>query len=252
MQLAPGVETAAAAQQEKVNMKLADLRWNCGVGDSKHGSEGARAPRTTARARPARHARVAGALALAIGAIVLLAPGRARAEEDEWSYTLEVEHERITSPPPALWTDSLSAIVSYRFGFSQFDLKLEGDRDESYGSGVGGKVELRYRLHLPKALGFKTSLRVSLGEQVGPGAYGMFPFFTVQPKIAYVLPLGFEPYVSARYRDAFEPDRYFRTFTYYAGMAIPLGTSWEVEPSFMHKTGDECSNGMKLEISHSF
>ena len=67
----------------------------------------------------------------------------ARAEEDEWTYTLEVEHERITSPPPALWTDSLSAIVSYRFGFSQFDFKLEGDRDESFGSGVGGKVELR-------------------------------------------------------------------------------------------------------------
>ncbi|MFO0762505.1 MAG: hypothetical protein U0359_39060 [Byssovorax sp.] len=199
-----------------------------------------------------RRARARFAKAIALGSLAVLLLLSAPARADGWSATLEVEHERITSPPPALWTDSLAAIISFRAGLHQLDFKLEGGRDEDFGQGVGGKVELRYRLHLPTALGIKTSVRVSLGENISPGYGGTFPYFTVQPKIAYVLPFGIQPYVSARYRDALDAERYFRTFTYYGGVSFQAFDSWSIEPSVFHKVGDECSNGMKLELSRSF
>ena len=126
-------------------------------------------------------------------------------------------------------------------------------------SGLGGhsgpaasssKVEIRYRRYFDKLAGTEPSLRVSVGDVISTGSD--FSYYTIQPKLAYEVG-SWEPYVSVRYRNAFDSGSHpYQTRTYYLGAAYDAGQGWEIEPSVFHKNGVETSNGVKLEITKSF
>ncbi len=171
---------------------------------------------------------------------------------DGWSLTFEPEHERVQVRGGAdFYSDSMASIFSYRQGMNRFDFKLETSKDHDASAATGGKVEVRYRRYFQKLVGLEPSLRVSLGKAYNSGGPD-FPFFTIQPKFAYELANGWEPYVSVRFRDAFESSRHYQTTTTYVGVAVPLGHGWEIEPSVFSKSGNERSTGIELEITISF
>lgn len=169
-----------------------------------------------------------------------------------WSFTFEPEFERVkVSGGSDFNSTSLASILSYREGLNKLDFKLETAKDHDAAASTGGKVEVRYRRYFEKLAGIEPSLRVSLGETFNSGKSD-FPFFTVQPKLAYELNDHWEPYVSLRYRNAFESGKNYQTETLYVGVAINVGRGWEIEPSVLRKFGDEESYGFKFEITKSF
>jgi hypothetical protein len=182
---------------------------------------------------------------------VLAGTGFARAG-DGWSVTLEPEHERLKADDGSHFdSDSLAISAAYRSGADKYDLKVETSKDHDAAGAVGGKLEMRYRRYFDKWAGIEPSVRVSLGEATNSGGPD-FAFYTVQPKLAYEIGNGWEPYFSIRYRDAFASKYDYFTRTFYLGAAYEVDSAWEIEPSIFHKNGSETSNGVKLEITRSF
>lgn len=172
--------------------------------------------------------------------------------DNGWSATLEPEHERIlVNGGNNFWSDSLAMIVAYRQGANKYDFKVEADKDHDAAAATSSKIEMRYRRYFDKLAGIEPSVRVSVGEVLGTGSD--FSYYTIQPKLAYDLGNGWEPYFSVRYRNAFDNEAHpYLTRTYYLGAAYDMGSGWEIEPSVFRKNGVETSNGVKLELTKNF
>jgi len=187
-----------------------------------------------------------------IAALALIVIPPALAADGAWENTVEVESEQVEVPAGKDFrSDSLAFIVGYRTGDNKFDLKLELGKDRDAAAETGGKLEFRFRRYFPKVAGIEPSLRLSLGENIKNGSGSSFGFYTIQPKLAYDIGHGMEPYVSVRHRQRFDGPNW-QTTTCYAGIAFALDRGWEIEPSLFHKSGIETTNGLKVEITRKF
>jgi hypothetical protein len=180
----------------------------------------------------------------------LFLPPQSAQAGDGWSATLEPEREKVkVNGGSDFYSDSLALSVAYREGANKYDFKVEADKDHDAAAASGAKIEARYRRYFDQLAGIEPSVRVSVGENFGSGLD--FSFYTIQPKLAYEIG-SWEPYISIRYRNAFDTSHKYMTFTSYLGAAYDAGNGWEIEPSVFHKNGDDHTNGVKLEITKSF
>lgn len=197
---------------------------------------------------------IATALAalLTAGSALALDGPEIKPPKETWNFTLEPEHERVKNPNGDFSSDSLAAIFGYRIGDHKFDLKTEISKDHDAAASTGGKLEARYRYYIGNFNGFKPSIRVSAGENFQNGA-GSFAFWTVQPKLGYESG-NWEPFYSVRWRNSFTNHSLhnYSTTTQYLGVEYKIDKSWSVEPAIFHKSNDETSNGVKIEIQKKF